>query len=141
MSKRAKTKTKTWLDETHWDPERHERKYYYDKKTGQRAYLVRRDDETCIKLDRPQEDIVRKFKEGQWEEAEPEDHLNEAHIAMCCFAADREYCRLTGEHEQGRLEWNSLTQLHREAWMKTGPDPERYPKRAQLYAAVKEAVS
>lgn len=103
------------------DPAPSERVYYRSKQDGQRGYLVKRDGEDRIRLDRPMEEILFKVS-SLWEPDNQTYPMTEHQIARVAFVADRALCGAMGKHDLGRQDWLSLKEQARIKWMKDGPE-------------------
>ena len=90
-----------------WEPKPSERTYYRSRTDGQRAYLVKRDGEECLRLDRPSEAIYKKL-DANWV-ADVQHHVANAHqVAKVAFIADRALCHIVGAHQEAKEEWINL---------------------------------
>lgn len=122
-----------------WDPKPSERDYYRKLPTGDLGYLVRRDGKDCIRLDRPHQEIIVPFREGEWK-AEHEAHKwSRAQVAKIAFEADRELCHALQIFDKAKKDWRSLHEDERLAWMSKGPKSPAL--RVKLYAAIMEVLS
>lgn len=126
------------MSEPHWDPKPQEREWYREAATGQLGWLVRREGQDKIRLDREAEEILRKLDTSVWVPQLEHRPLNTANAAMVAFDADRSLCRHVGLMENSRKEWASLSDDQRIAWMTDGPTT--HPIRAALFRAVQEAL-
>lgn len=98
-----------------------ERKYYRSSVDGQLGYLVERDGKHFIKLDRPQEEILRPWSEGNsWIPEVEKRPLSKAQVAKICFDADKAYCQAVGVFLPKR-DWLDLSDKQRILWMESGP--------------------
>lgn len=117
------TTTDEWdLDERpdHWDPEPHERTYYRHMRTGDLAYMVRREGADVLRYDRPNEEILRKIT-GEWQREAERVPYSKHQVAAVAFAADRALCAMMGQHKESREQWSSLHEKERLEYMKHGP--------------------
>lgn len=127
-----------------WDPAPEEREYYTHRQTGDFGWLVRRDGEMVIKLDRPGLDELRHFKKADQDEASlwtkkiDVRPLQPAHLAQIAFAADRQLCMCLGLFDQVKLEWIDLSPEKKRAWIEKGPKTNE--NRRKLYEAIMGAV-
>jgi hypothetical protein len=108
-------------DEENWDPALQERQYHRSRQTGERGYMVRRKGTDFIRLDRPQQEILRPFRESEWIPDVEHRPFTKAQVAQVCFEADRKLCFFLGLHDKAKKEWLSLSDEHRIGWMKRGP--------------------
>lgn len=134
-----------WLDELpekaladHWDPEPHARVYYRHARTGDLGYLVRREGQDHIRMDRPMDDSTRTFRAGEWLPEHDRRPLTVAQLAQVAFAADLQLCRWMGMHEESKKEWVNLREEERIEWMQHAPKGEVIRRR--LYAGVMAAL-
>ena len=115
------------------DPAPDDRIYYRHVREGQRGFMVERDGKQLIKLDRPNEEILRPFREHEWmldREARP---LNKHQIGKVSFEADKALCEALGEYDGSKRDWLSLTDEKRIRWIERGPPPG---PRKELYNAI-----
>jgi hypothetical protein len=115
-----------------------ERSWYRSVMDGQRAYLVERDGKTYVRLDRPDEEIMRPFVAAEWVPDFEKQPFTETQIAQVAFEADRRLCLALGLHDKARKEWPSLSDDMRIAWLRQGPAAPEV--RAELYAAIMGAL-
>lgn len=105
-----------------WTPAHSERTYYRSRQDGQRGFMVRRDGKDMIRLDREMEEILHPMDMNVWK-ADVQIHpINAYQLAQVAFAADREFCRVTGRTMEGKREWLSLKEKERVKWLQDGPD-------------------
>lgn len=103
-----------------WEPKEHEKRYYRHRSTGDRAYLVRRDGNDCLRLDRPHQEMIRKLDDN-WQPDDDHRPVTRAALGRIAFEADRHLCQALGLHENARKEWATLSQEQKLAWMNDGP--------------------
>ena len=120
------------------DPTPDRREWYSHVRTGEKGYLVVRDGARHIKLDRPNQDIVKPYRESEWHRDNEHRPLTRQHLGLVAFAADRELCRSLGMHEQAKRDWLSLTTEQRVAWMDSGPG--KPAERARLWSAIMKTL-
>ena len=116
-----------------WEPKPSERVYYRSSVDGQRAYVVRRNDEECLRLDRPGEELIRK-KDGTWKLDEQLYPLTAHQLAKVAWVADKALCACIGEHTESKKDWLNTPERERIRFMKEGPDMGNI--RDQLYTAI-----
>lgn len=116
-----------------WDPKQGQEKWYRNAQTGERAYSVIRDGKQAVRLDRPNQEILRRVDEN-WIEEDATRPLTPIHFARLAFEADKALCAALGDHEKGRADWAKLTDAQRQLWMTQGP--KRPVQRATLYAGL-----
>lgn len=120
-------------EQLNYEPQPNQRDWYSHTRTGDRGYLVRRDGVDYVKLDRPNEEILKRHN-GEWHKDEEHRPMTTAQIAQVAYEADRKLCFFLGKHERARKEWVSLSDKERIAWMREGPK-EPGP-REELYVAI-----
>jgi len=109
----------------HYDPKVHERRWYSHARTGDRAYFVKREGRECVRLDRPNEELIRPLG-PEWKEDHETRPLNMSQLARICYAADQELCKALGERSLMK-DWLSLRDEEMHAWM-SGQGPTKGPK-------------
>ncbi len=115
----------------HYDPRPGERRWYSHARTGDRAYFVKREGRECVRLDRPNEELIRPLG-PEWKEDHETRPLNMSQLARICYVADQELCKALGEQSLMK-DWLSLRDEEMHAWM-SGKGPTKGPKdRAKLY--------
>ena len=122
------------------DPPPSERRYFRNKRTGDRAYLVERDGKTYMRLDRSLEEILKPYNgstQSMWEADGEWRPLNRVAIAQICFEADKVLIRALGDFEHSKKEWLSLRPHQRQIWMDGGL---RNPARRALWEAIQAAM-
>ncbi len=121
-----------------WDPKPHERRWFTNHQTGDRAYLVRRGGKDCIRLDRPQQEIVRPLRTGEWDEDLDVRPLIVSQVARIAFAADAEFRKSLGMYGEAKL-WDDLSERDRVAWLQ-GKGPQQ-KDRQKLFRAIWGSIS
>jgi hypothetical protein len=117
----------------HYDPKPTERRWYSHTRTGDRAYFVKREGRECVKLDRPNQEIVKPLG-PEWKEDHETRPLNMSQLARICYAADQELCKALGERDCLK-DWLSLRDEDVADWM-SGRGPKKGPvERRKLYAS------
>jgi hypothetical protein len=111
------------LDELPYDyePELEERLFYRSRATGDKGFIVKRDGRLYVKLDRPNQEILRVYAEQDWIPAFDIRPLTRMALGQVAFEADRKLCFFLGLHEKSRREWLSLSDDQRIRWIKYGP--------------------
>lgn len=104
-----------------YDPPKDKRVYYRNTTTGDRGYVVRRGGHDVIRLDRPNEEIIRPLHPTTWKLDKEHRPLTQMQIAQVAFDADKRLCFFLGEHEEARKEWLDLKDKERIKWMRQGP--------------------
>jgi hypothetical protein len=115
-----------------------ERVYYRHFRDGNRGYLVERDGQQCIKLDRPNEDIVRPFKDAEWLPERENRPCTKAQITKVAFEADKALCGALGMFVEAKREWLNMKEPKRIAWMAgaASPPSELRGLRKELYQRI-----
>lgn len=111
-------------------PREKTRVYYRHVKTSDRAYLVDRSGVTMIKLDRPQEDVVRRFVPEEWVPDSETRPLTRAQVAQCIKAFDTQLCHFLGHMRLAKETWHSMPDNEKVEWIK-GIGPQK-PKIRQV---------
>lgn len=114
-----------------WEPRAHERRYLRNTTTGDLGWFVRRGGRDCVRLDRPNEEIVRTYHANEWSWEDEERPVSEHQIAKMCFEADKALCAILGLTAEARASWLDLNDEGRLFWMKEGPSEPK--KRRQLW--------
>lgn len=117
----------------HWEPKPSERVYYRRNLDGQRAYVVRRNDEECLRLDRPGEELLS-AKDNTWTVDSQSYPMTAHQAAKIAWVADKALCACVGEHQEAKKDWINTPEKERIRFMKEGPDEGNI--RDQLYAAI-----
>lgn len=121
----------------HWDPHPHQRVWYRSAVTGDRGWMVIRDGVDSIKLDRPNQEIVRPYYSSEWAAEKEHRPMTIAQVAQVAFAADRQLCTALQLYGQGKTQWIDLPEEKKIRWYNEGP---KNPVRAKLYLAVRKAL-
>ena len=125
------------MSEVHWEPKPSERVYYRSSLDGQRAYVVRRNDQECLRLDRPGEELLRP-KDATWRLDTQTYPLTRHQLAKVAWVADKALCACIGEHQESKKEWLNTPERERIRFMKDGPDEGNI--RDQLYSAIMDSL-
>lgn len=129
-----------------WEPKAHEREYYRNGNTGDRAYLVRREGVEKMRLDRPEQELlfdVSRNADGDilgWKRDAEASLYHRSQIARVAFGADRELCSVVGLHGESRKAWQDLTDKQRTEFIAKGPQSVAHPIRNMLYVAILQAM-
>lgn len=121
-----------------WDPKPSERRYYRNARTGDLGYLVERDGKDVIRYDRPNEEILRPYRQDEWIVEREHRKLTAAQIAHVAFEADKKLCLFIGLPNQANREWLSMKDEERIRWIKDGPSSGL--ARMHLFGAIKFAL-
>lgn len=121
------------------DPPPGKREYYIHLETGDRGYLVTRDNKPAIKWDRAMaKDTTHELH--KWKKMVDEVPLFSLHqIAMVAFVADKEICRAMGQVDIAQRQWVDLSEKQRRDWMQDGPKAKTGPRRV-VYQAIVAAL-
>lgn len=122
----------------HWDPAEHERTYYSHMTTGDVGWMVRREGKDCIRLDRPNHEIIRPYRQDEWQPELQHRPLTKYQLLQVAFEADRKLCFFLGKHDIARREWLSLKEEDRIKWGQFGPGSGS--GRRELFNAVMAAL-
>lgn len=108
--------------------------WYRHRQTGDRGKLEVRDGEKVVVYDRPAADQWVPYSEAEWKpELEPRKY-SVMELGQIAWAADRELCRILGDHERANRKWSELTETTRMTWVVKGPKaPEA---RVELFSAI-----
>lgn len=118
-------------DADHFDPKPTERRWFSHMRTGDRAYFVKREGRECVRLDRPNQEIIKPLT-SDWKEDHETRPLNMGQLARICYAADQELCKALGERDYLK-DWLSLRDEDVADWM-SGRGPRKGPpQRKALY--------
>ena len=120
--------------EDKWDPEPHEKQWFQDAMTGDRGWLVRREGKDCIRLDRPNMDHWRPYKQGEWKPLKEHRPFSRGQITQVAFVADRMLLKIRGDHDLAKKTWGDITDDQRRRWIQHGPEQD--PLRRKLYEAI-----
>lgn len=120
----------------HWDPKPDERILYRDKQTGDLGYLVRRNGQDRIRLDRPGQEIIRKLEDFDEENEFRPYNLHQ--VAVLAFESDKHLARMQGNHGDSRREWMNLREEERIRFMQHGPKGGGL--RGELWSAIMDVL-
>ena len=119
------------VDEPNWDPEIKDRFWVTRIPQGDKGYLCKRNGRVSVRYDRPNCDMARPYRKGQWVPARDQLAFTRQQAVMVAYAADRELCLLLGQHRLHDRSWATLTEAQRRSWLERGP--KSHPMRAQMY--------
>jgi hypothetical protein len=125
------------FDADNFDPPEYERMYFRHEKTGDLGYIVRRGGKDMIRMDRPNEELIRPMGQSWLPEKEARK-MNRSQVAQVAFEADKRLCLFLGDGERARREWASLSDRERIAWMNRGPKSPL--PRLRLYRSIMTAL-
>ena len=111
-----------------------EPKWYRSTVDGELGYLVERDGKQFMKLNRPNEEVLRNYNEAAWTPLVEVRPLSKAALGRVCFEADLALCRALGIHAATQKTWIDLSDKQRIAWMERGPQND--PARRSLWQAI-----
>lgn len=126
------------MNEANWDPLPNERTYYSHVMTGDLGWMVRRDGKDCIRLDRPNQEIVKVFREGEWTPNLDHRPITKLQLVQVAYEADRKLCFFLGLHGEARREWAAMREQDRLKWAAHGPGAG--PGRKLLFAQIMAAL-
>lgn len=132
-----------------WDPREHERKYVRHTTTGDLGYLVRRDGEDKVRLDRGPNEVIIDFRPNDWKEETTHYPMSRAQLAQVAFEADKKLCLYLGFHRLAKRNWLNLSEEDRIEFVKNGPcgkveaarATKAQLKRQMLWAGVMSALA
>lgn len=93
-----------------------EKIWYRHVVSGELGYLVEREGVEMIRLNRPNEEIYRPLRTGEWTIDRDVRPLTKHQLVRIAWAADRELCRHLGLDDHGRTQWIDLPEEKRLAW-------------------------
>lgn len=117
-----------------WEPELWQRIYVRHAQTADLGYLVRRGGRDVVRLDRPNQEVIRDYEPRMWVTETAYRPVSHVQVVQVAFAADQMLLKALGEHDKARKGWHELSEKQRKAWLEEGPvNP---PKRAELYKVI-----
>lgn len=122
-----------------YDPPKAQRHYVRSTTTGELGWLVTRGGASKVRLDRPQQEVLRAWHPNEWTAEEERRPLSRMHGARVAFAADRELCAQLGLGDLARRDWAKVSELERQRFMTDGPQDR--PERSALFKAVQGALA
>jgi hypothetical protein len=122
-----------------WDPPAGGREHVRNTQTGELGWFVRRSGKQVVRLDRPNQEVTRRYVESEWVAEDVSRPLAPIHIARVAFAADCELCRALGLPLHAKREWGKLSEGERKMFIEKGP--ERPAARAALFKSIMAGVS
>ena len=139
FSNETKDKSEVAQDrEWHWDPAPAEREYFREESSGQLGWKVIREGKEMVRLDRADEEIIRRLNHSWIPERESRP-LTKAQVAQVAFEADKKLCFFMGQPEQARKDWNNMHEAEKRRWMTTGP-ATKVTARVSLYMFIQESL-
>lgn len=105
---------------------------------GQLGYLVEDGGGVRVRLDRPREEIYKRYDPHQWPDAEDTRDLSKMQIARITYEADRAYRLACGEAASVVKDWISMKDEERIQWLKRGRAMP--PVRHNLRAAIEGVI-
>lgn len=121
-----------------YEPKVGARKLVRDKLTGDLGYLVKRSGKLMVRLDRPNQEILKRYSEDGWQDEETQRPLAPIHAAKVAFEADRALCAALSMHEHAKKDWSKLSDGERHKWLSQGPVAPL--ERTALYRAVMDIL-
>ncbi len=122
-----------------WDPPQHERLYFRSADSGQLGWQVVRQGRVMVKLDRPNEDIVRPYNAADWRPEKEHRPITRAQAAQVAYEADKKLCALLGYHDPRRKDWQTLHEDARIKFVEEGPSGPPVA-RGDLFRAIMTAL-
>ncbi len=117
---------------TDYDPAPEDREWYRHI-NGQEGWLLIQGGKKKIQWNRPNETVIVPFS-AEWE-AEPRHRdFTLQQVTQVAFTADRDLCRLMGDHERYRQKWEDMPESQQGDWRLNGPQNPRL--RQELYQAI-----
>jgi hypothetical protein len=129
----------TETQDADWDPRKEQREYVRNAQTGDLGWIVRRSGKPMVKLDRPNQEILRRYIPSEWVPEETQRPLAQIHAARVAFAADCELCRALGLPLHAKRKWAELSEGERAMFTKNGP--EKPQARQVLFKSVMDGMS
>lgn len=117
-----------------YDPPPEQRELVRSASTGELGWLVRRSGESMVRLDRPNQEILKRYVASEWLAEVPQRPLARQQLARVAFEADRELCRSLGAYAHALRTWGRMDDHARKVWAEKGPDSP--PARVTLYRAI-----
>ena len=103
-----------------YDPDPDKREWWRNNATGEKGYLVRRNGVEKVRLDRPQEEILRSFKGNAWTIDRDLKPLMLHTEAQMCHVIDQKLLVNLGYHDEADREWHELSEPERIRFMREG---------------------
>lgn len=126
-------------DDADWDPPSPAaRQLVRSAQTGELGYLVRRGGASMVKLDNPNQEILRRYTPADWLAEDTQRPLALIHVARYAFEADKLLCRDLGMVQHSLRSWDKLREGERQMFLKEGP--KKPPARAVLYRSIMTAM-
>jgi hypothetical protein len=117
-----------------FDPRPEQRELVRSASTGELGWLVRRSGESMVRLDRPNQEILKRYVAGEWLPEVPQRPLARQQLARVAFEADRELCRSLGAYAHALRTWSRMDDHQRKVWAEKGPDSPA--ARVTLYKSI-----
>lgn len=134
----AEDRTEPAKTPRNFDPDPGRRIWVQSSVTGDVGWLVRRDGQERVRLDRPNQEIVVDFN-GNWTQIVEHRRIAHSQLVRVAFEADRELMRLLGHHDKARKEFRDLGEKQLAAWIEEGP--KEPPIRALLYRSIMDTLT
>lgn len=125
------------MTEPDWDPKPSERVYYRDARSGDLGWMVRRQGQDMILLDRPNQELLRLYRPTDFVKDVSKRDLSALQMARVAFEADKWLRYFQGEPMALKDDWLDLREDDRIRFTNEGPVSA---KRAKLYRAVLKAL-
>jgi len=88
--------------------------------SGDLGFLIQKDGVTFVRLDRPQQNVDRIYREQDWVKESSPKWLSLHQRASVAYAADCKLRDVLGSRDPGRKDWSLLSHEERAQWM-NGP--------------------
>lgn len=121
-----------------YDPPEAQRELVRSAATGELGWLVRRSGESMVRLDRPNQEILRRYVSAEWLPEVPQRPLARAQLARVAFEADRELCRSLGAYAHSMRTWQRMDEHQRKVWSEKGPTSP--PARVALFKFIMDGL-
>ena len=118
-----------------WDPKDENRFWLCHHQTGEKGWLVKRNGQIHVRLNRPSCDSTRPYRAPEWAPDRARRPFTAMQIAEAAFEADKVVCRHLGERRLSVRKWSKLTDRQKTAWIREGPKKPEI--RAKLYAEIR----
>lgn len=126
-------------DEPNWDPATPAaRQLVRSAQTGELGYLVRRGGASMVRLDNPNQEVLRRYTQADWLPEDTQRPLAPLHAARIAFEADKALCRELGMRAHSMRDWGKLRDGERQMFTTSGPKSP--PARVTLYKSVMAAM-
>jgi hypothetical protein len=119
------------------DPPLGDRVYYRSNVTGERGFLVTRNGEQRVKMDRPGEELTRRL-DTEWKSERVPVSMTDMQKVQVAWATDQVFCRVLGNRAANKKEWLSMSPDERISFLENGPGDSG--RRDALFLAIMGAL-